>query len=205
MKRAALILLLCAGAAHAQMYKWKDDKGVIHFTDTPPPATAKQAEVKNYNTGPGPELPQELAAVARNRPVTLYTQAGCEACDQARAMLNQRGIPFREKTVTSAEDHDALKAAGSEGNLPFMLVGRSKQVGFEQALWDNLLTEAGYPTTRMLPAGYQNPAAAPAAPPRGPSPEEQARSAKAAAAAKAAADAQRERDSQSNAPPNFRF
>jgi glutaredoxin len=203
MKRAALILLLCAGAAHAQMYKWKDAKGVTHFTDTPPPATAKQAEVKNYNTGGGPELPQELADVARNRPVTLFTQAGCDVCNQARAMLNQRGIPFREKTVASPEDHEALKAAGSDGNLPFMLVGRSKQAGFEQSLWDNLLTEAGYPATRMLPAGYQNPPAAPAAPPRGPSPEEVARSAK--AAAKAAADAQRERDSQTNAPPNFRF
>lgn len=207
MKRAALLLLLTASAAHAQMYKWKDDKGVTHFTDTPPPASAKKAEMKSYNTGgSGVQLPAELAEIARARPVVLYTSATCAPCDQARQLLLTRGIPYREKTVNTDDDHDALRKAGSNGELPLLLVGRARQVGFEAATWDSALTDAGYPTEKLLPAGYSNPAPSPAAPPRGPSAEDTARAkADAARAAAAAEKERRERDTPQNAPSNFRF
>ncbi|WP_342117850.1 glutaredoxin family protein [Pseudoduganella sp. OTU4001] len=209
MKRAALLLLLLtASAAHAQMYKWKDDKGVTHFTDTPPPASAKKAEVKSYSGGGtgSVELPSELAEIARARPVVLYTTASCAPCDQARQLLLTRGIPYREKTVASQEDHEALRKAGSNGELPMMLVGRARQVGFEPGTWDSALTDAGYPTVKALPAGYSNPPPSPAAPPRPPSASEAARAK--AEAANAAAEAERERrerETPQNAPSNFRF
>jgi glutaredoxin len=208
MKRAALLLLLTASAAHAQMYKWKDEKGVTHFTDTPPPATAKKAEVKHYGSGGAGnvELPPELAEIARARPVLLYTTANCAPCDQARQLLLTRGIPYREKTVTSADDQEALRKAGSNGELPTLLVGRARQVGFEPATWDATLTDAGYPTVKLLPAGYSNPPPAPAAPPPPPTAQEVARAkAEAERAAAAAEKARRERDTPQNAPPNFRF
>jgi hypothetical protein len=210
MKRAALLLLLLtASVAQAQMYKWKDDNGVTHFTDTPPPATAKKAEVKNYNTsGTGSvDLPAELAAVVRSRPVVLYTAPNCGAgCDMGRTLLATRGIPYREKTVSTYEDQQALKKAGSDGQLPLLLIGRGRQVGFEQGTWDAALTDAGYPTVKSLPPGYSNPPPTPAAPPRGPSPEEVARAkADAERAAAAAEAARRDREAPNNAPPDFRF
>lgn len=210
MKRAALLLLLLtASAAHAQMYKWKDEKGVTHFTETPPPATAQKAEVKNYNTAGagGVELPSELANAVRSRPVVLYTTANCGAgCNMARTMLANRGIPYREKTVSTTEDFDAMKKAGSDGQVPLLLVGRARQIGFEQGAWDSALTEAGYPTEKMLPPGYSNPPPTSAAPPRGPTAEETARAkAEADRAAAAAEKARRERDTPQNAPSNFRF
>lgn len=210
MKRAALLLmLLTASVAQAQMYKWKDDKGVTHFTDTPPPASAKKAELKNYNTAGsgGVELPPELAEVVRARPVVLYTSGGCGGgCDRARTMLAARGIPYREKTVNTPEDFEVLKKAGSDGQVPFLLIGRSRQVGFEQGAWDAALTEAGYPTVKSLPPGYSNPSPTSAAPAKGPGPAELAR-AKAEADRAAAAEeaARRERDTPNNAPPDFRF
>jgi len=210
MKRAALLLLLLTvSAAHAQMYKWKDDKGVTHFTETPPPTTAKKAEVKNYNTtgAGGAALPAELAEVVRARPVVLYTTANCGAgCNMARTLLANRGIPYREKTVATTEDFEALKKAGSDGQVPLLLVGRSRQIGFEQDAWDSALTGAGYPTEKMLPQGYSNPPPTPAAPPRGPSAEEVAAAkAEADRAAAAAEKARRERETPQNASPNFRF
>ena len=45
LKRGAplgLALLLCAAGASAQMYKWTDAKGVVHFSDQPPPAERPQ-------------------------------------------------------------------------------------------------------------------------------------------------------------------
>lgn len=166
----SLLLLLCGGMASAQMYKWKDDKGVTHFSDTPPPAKAapagKPVEVKNYDTGPAtPALPAELAAVAKASPVTLYTTQECDVCNAARAMLQKRGIPYTEKTVQNNDDIAALQRAGSAGRLPYLLIGRTRQTGFEQAAWDEALTAAGYPAQSLLPANYRQTAPAPAAPP----------------------------------------
>ncbi|UGQ45342.1 glutaredoxin family protein [Massilia endophytica] len=201
MKKLAAVLLACLVLpAQAQMYKWKDARGVTHYTDTPPPAA--RAEVKNFATGAPVSLPYELAEPARARPVTLYTTADCAACAEARNMLRARGIPFAEKTVATNEDYAALKRAGSNGQLPLLLVGRSKQIGFEQVAWDTMLTDAGYPLTRVLPQGYQWPSPTPAAPPRQPTEEE-----KAVAAAKVAAEEQArlKRKPPVNAPPDFQF
>lgn len=177
LKRAALlaIALLCFGTAGAQVYKWKDGKGVTHYSDQPPPPTAplkSKVEVKSFSGGGGSvELPPELAVVARDRPVTLYTTGQCEGCGNARAMLMARGIPFREKTVDTIDDQAALKRAGGSNQLPFLLVGRGKLAGYEQGAWDALLTEAGYPAEKILPPNYQYPPAVAAAPPPPPPPE----------------------------------
>jgi hypothetical protein len=198
---AGLALLACASTASAQMYKWKDAKGVTHYTDTPPPANA--VPLKAFSTAASqPALPAELAAAVQSRPVTLYTTANCAGCDQGRTLLQTRGIPYTEKTVNSVDDHAALKRAGSAGQLPLLLVGRGKQIGFEAETWTTLLSEAGYPAQAMLPAGYGNPAPAAAAPPPAPSAQERE-----LAASKAAAEqAQRERRLPPiNAAPDFRF
>jgi hypothetical protein len=165
--------------------------------------------MKSYNTGGtgGVDLPPELAEVVRARPVVLFTTANCGAgCDRARSMLAVRGIPYREKTVNTPEDAEVLKKAGSDGQLPLLLIGRARQIGFEQGAWDGALTEAGYPTVKSLPPGYSNPPPTSAAPPKGPSATELAR-AKAEADRAAATEeaARRERETPKNAPPDFRF
>ncbi|PHV08843.1 glutaredoxin family protein [Janthinobacterium sp. BJB412] len=211
--KLAAILLLCAGAAggvHAQVYKWVDDKGVTHYSDAPPPPSGKAAkakvELKSFSGGgPAVELPAELAAAVRNRPVTLYSTAQCEACDQARAMLLARGIPFREKTVNTADDQAALKKAGSNGQLPLLLVGRGKQIGFEQSSWDVLLSDAGYPVQKILPPNYQNPPPVAAAPAPQPDAAEQTRAAARDNARAAEEEARRRKQQQPEAPPGFQF
>lgn len=160
-----LVLLLAAAGASAQMYKWKDAKGVVHFSDQPPPDRAAKVEKKSFDSGArDASLPYALAEAARRNPVVLYTTDDCKACDQGRALLHQRGVPFVEKTVNSNEDQQKLKEAGSSGQLPLLVVGGSKRIGFEATAWNEALTSASYPAQRRLPASYKNPAAVPAAP-----------------------------------------
>ncbi|NGZ84494.1 glutaredoxin family protein [Duganella aceris] len=198
MKRPALLLLalLCFGTAGAQVYKWKDAKGVTHYSDQPPAPSApvkSKVEVKSFSGGGAVELPAELAGVARDRPVTLYTTGQCEGCANARALLMARGIPFREKTVNTADDQAALKQAGGGNQLPFLLVGRSRLAGYEQSAWDSLLTEAGYPAEKRLPSNYQYPPAVAAAPPPPPPPQA------------APVDEAPRQPPPVNAPPGFQF
>lgn len=204
-------LVLGTGAAHAQMYKWKDAKGVIHFGDTPPAGKGDATELKGAGSG-GPgnaALPYALARAARAHPVTLFTATGCAPCDQGRALLKRRGIPFAEKTIANADDQQKLKEAGGDGQLPLLAVGRATLAGFAGTAWNEALDNAGYPAQNMLPAGYQHAAAAPAAP-RGPSPLALAQAQAAERAAAAAAEAEEKakfapRPPPVNGTPDFQF
>ena len=161
-----LALLLCAAGAQAQLYKWVDAKGVTHFSDQAPPANARLAPVKPLASGPSAvPLPFELAQAARNHPVVLFTSKTCgNACDLARSFLQKRGVPFTEKTVNTGEDLAKLKEAGSAGQLPLLLIGRNKSLGFQSDAWAGLLDTASYPATSILPSNYRYPAPVAAAP-----------------------------------------
>jgi glutaredoxin len=159
-----LALLLGAAGASAQMYKWTDAKGVVHYSDQLPAGKAK-VETKAFAGGARHvELPYALAEAVRGNPVVLYTTAGCTACDAGRVLLKQRGIPFSEKTVKSSDDQQKLKEAGGDGQLPLLVIGSRTRIGFEAGAWNEALTSAAYPTQKILPANYQYPAAVPAAP-----------------------------------------
>ncbi len=197
-------MLLWAATAQAQIYKWVDAKGVTHYSDQAP-TTGEKVETKTFAGAPTVDLPYALAEAVRAAPVTLYTTSQCDACNQGRTMLQARGIPFSEKTVNTNDDIARLKQAGSAGQLPFLVVGRARLTGFEAGAWHGALTEASYPTERLLPSNYQYPLAEAAAPPRGPTPEEQARAAARAAAALAAEEASKKRLPPVNAAPAFQF
>ena len=158
--------LVCAADAGAQVYKWTDANGVASFSDQPPPAGVRLVERKSPGSSGAAraELPYALAEAAKTHPVLLYTTTPCEACDQGRALLRQRGIPFAEKTVQSNADQKKLKDAGSNGQLPLLQVGSSRRIGFEASAWNAALTDAAYPLQGILPANWQHPAAVAAAP-----------------------------------------
>jgi glutaredoxin len=110
-----------------------------------------------------PTLPYELARAAQMAPVLLYTTARCDACDQGRALLRERGIPFTEYTVNTAEDEKRLhQVSGGKGELPLLLVGKRKITGFQAAAWQEALNSADYPRQKSLPPGYQYAAPQPA-------------------------------------------
>lgn len=165
-------LMVASGMTLAQqMYKWKDDQGVVHYSDTPPPAQDKRVEVKDFSGATAPmtpavPLPYALAQAVKNNPVTLYTASDCVPCDQARNALRDRGVPFSEKTVSNDADRAKLADAGGSTDVPFIQVGSKKLSGYGADELQAALTAATYPLTKRLPPGYQNPpirSAAPAA------------------------------------------
>jgi len=160
-----LALLVAAGAvaAQSQVYKWKDAKGQLHYGDTPPPQGAQALNV-GARAPVDPALPYELARAVRLHPVTLYTTARCDACDQGRSLLRARGIPFTEKTVNTLNDQQEQRRQTGKDELPLLVVGSRQVAGFQAAGWQEALDSASYPKQKMLPSGYQYAPAQPAAP-----------------------------------------
>lgn len=154
----AALLGAYAVSAGAQMYRWTDAAGRVHFTGTPPPASAKDVKLQSTPTGTPPNQSPEPFAVqhARNAfPVKFYSMPGCEACDEARKLLNARGVPFSEVSVTVAAQIEELKQAVGSNSVPALIVGRSVQKGFEAGAYHGLLDGAGYPKTGILPPRQQ--------------------------------------------------
>lgn len=159
--RPLTAVLLCAAAfaASAQMYRWTDEKGRAHFSNTPPPAGAKNVQKKD-STGAAaesgaPALPFSVQQAQKDFPITLYTTPGCEGCDAARKLLNGRGLPFKEVSVSEDAQIEELKAAAGANSVPTMIVGRSVQKGFEEGVYNRTLDAAGYPRTGILPPRTQ--------------------------------------------------
>jgi glutaredoxin len=158
-----LVLALAAGAAAAQqLYRWTDEKGRVHITDTPPPAGAKDVQKRPGTIGPSTGAdqssanePYALQVARKNYPVTLYTSPGCEGCADARRLLNARGVPFQEVSVTSREQVDKLEQAVGANAVPSLLVGATVQRGYHEALYHSILDAAGYPKTGAIPARKQ--------------------------------------------------
>jgi hypothetical protein len=73
-------------------------------------------------------------------------------------LLINRGIPFVEKTVTSAADISAFTAlTGGERSLPVSTIGKQMLRGLNATDWHAYLDAAGYPKTSKLPSTYRMP------------------------------------------------
>jgi glutaredoxin len=108
----------------------------------------------------GTPLPFEIARLQKDFPVTLYSSPNCkEACEGARAVLNKRSVPFTEVLVHDEESLAKLRSVSGSEQLPVLTVGRAVQIGYEQSLYEGMLTTAGYPAAGSYPE--RNQAAAP--------------------------------------------
>ncbi len=150
---SALLALAIAAPASAEIYRWVDSSGRVHFGDQPPRDVNRVQQVPSQ---PMPESTDaaKLRETADKKPVTLYTTNCGAPCDQATALLQARGIPFSTKYLD--RDPDAVKAyrqlAGQALQVPTLRIGDNMQKGFEKVLWNNMLDLAGYPRPKT-PAG----------------------------------------------------
>jgi glutaredoxin len=146
-------LLALAPAAQAQLYRWVDEQGQVHYSDSPPPPSARQIERRRVPAGPGASsaLPYELQQAAKNHPVTLFVSECGDACTQARQLLVKRGVPHTELDATDPATQEQLKKlTGGALEVPVLRVGQQTLRGFEAGRWNSALDAAGYPKSALV-------------------------------------------------------
>lgn len=166
MKHAALLLgaaaILSGSLFAGQLYRWVDEKGNVEFRDTPPPASVPSKNIQQRSVGGSSietsGLPYAVQVAAKNFPVTLWASNCGAACDQAKAHLARRGVPYEAKDPTA--DVDAFEKLTGSNEVPVMFVGRTQIKGYLASTYDEALDSAGYP--KSAPLGSK-PAAKPAA------------------------------------------
>lgn len=112
-----------SGWAYGEMYKWIDNKGIVHFGDTPPRKATSTSKVESLPTtpfrAPQPHVPlrQEEQSPARLRPlkialpqaapapvmtdasVEMFVTSWCGYCKKAREFFADRGIALIEYDI----------------------------------------------------------------------------------------------------------
>ncbi len=99
--------------------------------------------------------PYALQLARKNAPVTLYSTPRCDLCDQARELLNVRGVPFKEISVVNEKQLQDLKSIVGADAVPSLIVGATVQRGFEKTTYHGILDAAGYPKTGAVPPRSQ--------------------------------------------------
>lgn len=160
----AAVLLVGATLPALALYKVVQPDGSVTYTDRPPAAGSGRIITLGRNAAPAePEavFPLELRQPAQRYPVTVYTAPDCAPCDSGRRLLQQRGIPYSERLVTSDADAAALERTVGARTVPALTIGAQALRGLSELEWTAYLDAAGYPRESRLPSGWQPPAPVP--------------------------------------------
>ncbi|MGC2049078.1 MAG: glutaredoxin family protein [Gallionella sp.] len=146
----------------ADVYRWVDSRGIVHYSDMPSP-DAEKLDPKKFSgqVAPDEDLSYGTRIARQNFPVTLYVGSGCvDICNQARNLLNMRGIPYAEKALHTKDEVDAFRKLTGSEIVPTLAVGKSYLKGLQAEQWHGELDIAGYPKI----APYRAPNTEPAKP-----------------------------------------
>ncbi|MEX0638576.1 MAG: DUF4124 domain-containing protein [Burkholderiales bacterium] len=100
------VMLAFAAAASAQMYRWVDKDGRVHYTATPPPPGVKSRTLRAPSAPPPAAAPDDAAkdAGAKDAPKGPLTPAEQEQEFRKRQLEAQKA---REKEALAAKDAEA--------------------------------------------------------------------------------------------------
>jgi len=134
-------------ASAGKVYQYKDANGNIVFSDQPQPgqkAEAREVKTNSIQTSGGGFA---LRDAIKKNPVVLWATTSCGTpCDDARNLLQSRGIPYAGRSpVTSAENLAEFKKLAGDSMVPVLQVGGVVQRGFQEEEWRAALDAAGYP------------------------------------------------------------
>jgi len=146
------VILLGITPVMAEIYKWTDEYGRIHFTDSPPEGSnSKPVDIGPINTYDAPSkiLIDETLSRSTGLPVNkdkviVYSTTWCGVCTTAKRWLRANKINFREydveKSSKGKRDYKRLKGRG----VPIIMVGKQRMNGFSTSRMTQMLRNAGH-------------------------------------------------------------
>ena len=135
-----LLLVVIAAlttVAQAEIFRWVDESGRVHFTDRPPWGEEAEQVTVRVNTYASPEVSKLEAVIDETgEKVVMYSASWCGVCKKAKTYFQRKGIPFVEYDVEkSAKGKQDFKKLGGKG-VPVILVGETRLNGFSRAAFE---------------------------------------------------------------------
>ena len=156
------VVILSFGISWADVYKWEDEDGVVHYSDTEPVIGSEWEEVdgatgtaetqqKNdqrpeFDREAITDLIKELEVAPGDDEegpaptVDLYVTSWCPYCHKAKSFFRSRGIEFAEYNVEN--DEEAAKRMSSltkSRAVPFAVINGHHIQGFSVGAYEQAL------------------------------------------------------------------
>ncbi len=123
-----LCIFILSSPAYSQIYQWKDEKGMTHFSDTPP-VQKSFTKVKMRDAEPSRPASDDrggskgqAAKGKEKRPpgdikVIMYMTDWCPYCVKAKNLLNSLGVNLAEYNVDKDREkrEEAKRKSGGTG------------------------------------------------------------------------------------------
>ena len=141
-----LFLSFVCFTTYAEIHRYVDENGNVHFTDKPPTnAKSSVVEVK-INTYESPAYEFTYTPLEKPQKVIMYSTSWCGYCKKAKKYFKKNKIAFSERDIEKSEkakrEYDKLGGKA----VPVILVGDNKLQGFNEAAF-----EAAYQTNKEKP------------------------------------------------------
>lgn len=134
-----LVLLMLVGVAQADIYKWTDENGRVHYSDEPPANQKIDTIIKDISTKDiSTYQAQPVEERAKRKKVVMYSTSWCGYCKKARQYFQKKGIAFKEydieKNRRAKREYDAMNGRG----VPLIVVGDQRIAGFNEAEFERV-------------------------------------------------------------------
>lgn len=128
---AIIMCLFAANSAVAEIFRWTDESGKVHFSDRDPgdqKTESVEVRVNVYKS-----VSYDTSIFDTGREVVMYSTSWCPYCKKAKRYFEANDIPFTEydieKDAAAKSRYDRMGAAG----VPVILVGKKRMNGFSEA------------------------------------------------------------------------
>jgi glutaredoxin len=120
----------------AEIYKWVDESGNVHFTDSPPKDKITEEVTLQINSYSSTEVTTIDGVIVPGNRVVMYSTSRCGYCKKARRHFRKKRIAFHEydieKSGKGKRDFKSLKGSG----VPIILFGDKRINGFSDVKFD---------------------------------------------------------------------
>ena len=130
--------LLFSMGASAEILKWTDSDGKVHFGDRPPADAVTSVVKVKINTYESPNVEAMQDVLNPKDKVVMYSAEWCGVCKKAKKYFKANNIPYKdydiEKSSKGKKDYKKLGAKG----VPVILVGKKRLNGFSAGSFESI-------------------------------------------------------------------
>lgn len=147
LKPILIFLIFCSSHSFAEIYKWTDEKGVVHYSEKKPELiTVEEIYIKSYNKVSIEKIDENLKSnsteqnqrLNRSKKVIMYSAEWCGVCKKAKKYFKKENIRFTNYDIDKSKSAKArYKKLGAKG-VPVIFVGKRRMNGFSVAGFNRL-------------------------------------------------------------------
>ena len=136
-------LLLVVGSSFAEIYRWVDEEGQVHFSDQKPDnENFKEAQIEDrvgsYQDISYSTYKPEATKTSSKNEVVMLSASWCGYCKKAETYFKKNKVRYTSYDIErSSKGKRLYKQLGARG-VPVILVGTKRMNGFSESGFERL-------------------------------------------------------------------